>query len=310
LESIGLDDVGSGFSIALSMAAVRSLSLNNPYRFFDKKANIFPYPLSNIIGGGAHSGYITEQELLVIPVNSKNAAEAVRTNISIWNEVGKKLRKCISGMNRECAWMCNMEDLKALDVLTDIAKSHGARIGIDFAANSFYDEKSNRYVYKSPVRWLAAGEQLDFVMDLIKTYNLAYVEDPFHENDFHNFANLTKKAKCIVTGDDLFVTNASRLSIGIKKKAGNAIIIKPNQAGTISRIMKAVNLAKKARYSTIVSHRSCETNDTFISDLALGIGSALIKVGAHGMDELKLNRLVDLWNDSEKPRMAKISHVI
>lgn len=304
IEKIGIESMGSSLSVALSMAAVRAASKNNAYRFFSKNPRTFPYPLSNVIGGGVHGGYISEQELLVLPTESKTIKEAVDTNVSIWKEVGRKLKPFIFGMNKECAWMCKLDDIRSLDILTSIAEDHGARVGIDFAATSFYNRE---YVYKNLKRNLSSQEQLDFVSNLISTYKLAYVEDPFQENDFKSFAELSKKVKCLVVGDDLFVTNASRLSEGIRKKAGNAIVIKPNQAGTIARTMKAVNLAKASKYSTIVSHRSCETSDAFIADLAVGIESPIIKIGAHGKDEAKLRRLMEIWDSVKKPEMAKLN---
>jgi enolase len=305
IEKIGMEKIGSGFSIAISMAAIRELSDNKPYLFFDNKSSSFPFPLSNVIGGGAHNGYQTEQEFLVVPMNAKTMKEATDTNISIWKEFGRKLKASIKGMNRECAWMCKLDDIRCLDALVGIADEHGARVGIDFAANSFYNKKSGHYSYKNPIRELTPVEQLEFVLGLIDTYNLAYVEDPFHENDFDSFAELTKKTKCLVAGDDLFVTNAGRLEMGIEKGSANSIIIKPNQAGTISRTMMTVNLAKRYKYSTVVSHRSCETDDTFISDLAVGTGSPVIKIGAHGKDELKLKRLIEIWNETINPAMCR-----
>ena len=305
LEGIGVDRVGSSFSIALSMAAVRARSNNKVYSFFGKH-NRFPYPLSNIIGGGVHSGHLTEQEFLVLPVKAKSMRAAADTNTSIWKEIGERLKKSIDGMNKEHAWMCKLSDLKVLDALADTADEYRARIGMDFAANSFYDKRKDRYVYKNPKRVLTPDRQLDFVSGLVKDYKLAYVEDPFHEDDYGRFTMLTKRAKCLVTGDDLFVTNVFRLRMGIEKKACNAIIIKPNQAGTMTRTLKAVKMANKARYTTVVSHRSCETDDTFISDLAVGTGSPVIKIGAHGKDVLKLGRLVKVWKMARSPKMAKL----
>ncbi len=303
IEMVGIGSMGSGFSTALSIASVRAMTSNEPYRFFGKSFS-FPYPLSNIIGGGSHGGRISEQELLVLPIGAKTMKEAIDTNVSVWKEAGKQLRKHVTGRNRESAWMCKLNDIKSLDILSKIAEDHGARVGIDFAANGFYN---GNYNYKNIKRSLSRGEQLDFVLELIKTYRLAYVEDPFQENDFTSFADLTKKAGCLVVGDDLFVTNAQRLGEGINACAGNAIIIKPNQAGTIARTMETVSLANKCKYIPVVSHRSGETNDSFISDLAVGTGSPIIKIGAKGKDEWKHKRLLELWNRIPKSKMSKLN---
>jgi len=301
-----IEKIGSNLSLPLSIAAIRAITNNNPYKFFNSKANTFPYPLGNAIGGGAHSGYLSEQEFLVIPLKAKAIKEAVKTNLSIWKEVENTLKPFITGRNRENAWICKLNDLKSLEILSNIAKDYGARVGIDFASSQIY--KNGRYYYKHPDRNFSPEDQLEFILNLIKTYKLIYVEDPFHENDFEHFAELTKKAKCLITGDDLFATQSSRLKIGIKKKAGNAIIIKPNQAGTVSKTLETVKIAKKAGFATIVSHRSCETRDSFIADLALGTEFPIIKCGIYGKErEAKFKRLIELWNKIENPKMTKLN---
>jgi len=307
IEMIGIKKVGANLSLALSVAAIRAIAFD-AYKFFKKEAESFPYPLGNTIGGGAHSGYLSEQEFLVLPVKAKTINEAVKTNLSIWKEIGKTLKPFITGRNRENAWICKLNDIKSLEVLEDIAEDFGARIGIDFAANNIF--KDGRYYYRHPDRNFSAEDQLGFVLDLIKNYKLAYVEDPFIENDFEHFAELTKKAKCLVAGDDLFATQSSRLKQGVKKKAGNAIIIKPNQAGTVSRTLETVNLAKKSGFTTVVSHRSCETEDNFIADLAVGIEAPIIKCATYGKErEAKFKRLEELWMKAKKPKMAKLRNI-
>ncbi|OGI12664.1 hypothetical protein A3K64_03755 [Candidatus Micrarchaeota archaeon RBG_16_36_9] len=210
------------------------------------------------------------------------------------------------GNNYEGAWMCKLDDIKTLDLLSKIAEEHETMIGIDFASSQIYNK--GKYCYANPKRKLSPEKQLEFILDLIKTYGLVYVEDPFHENDFKHFAELTKKAKCLITGDDLFVTRPERLKIGIKKKAGNSIIIKPDQVGLVSEALKTVQIAKKANYKTIISHRSRDTSDSFIADFAVGTSSPIIKCGIHGIErEAKLNRLVEIWNNIKNPEMAKLN---
>jgi enolase len=307
IESIGIKNIGSNLSLALSIAAIRALTKNNAYKFFNN-SETFPYPLGNTIGGGAHGGYVSEQEFLVIPLKARTMKEAIKTNLSIWKEIGKTLKPFITGRNRENAWICKLNDIKSLEVLEDIAEDFGARLGIDFAANNIF--KDGRYYYRHPDRNFSAEDQLEFVLDLIKTYKLVYVEDPFHENDFEHFAELAKISKCLVTGDDLFATQSSRLKQGVKKMAGNAIIIKPNQAGTVSRTLETVNLAKKSGFTTVVSHRSCETNDNFIADLAVGIEAPIIKCAIYGKErEAKFKRLEELWMKAKKPKMAKLRNI-
>jgi enolase len=307
IQRIGVNKIGANLSIVLSIAAYRAMSNNNIYSFLDRKAHIFPYPLGNAIGGGAHKGFTSEQEFLLLPVKAKTIKEAVRTNQSVWQEVGNIIKKrgIFTGNNYEGAWMCRLSDIGTLDLLSNLAEGHGARIGIDFASSEFYDK--GNYTYKNPGRKFSAGEQLDFVLDLIKTYRLAYVEDPFDESHFEHFAELTRKAKCLVTGDDLFVTNPERLRRGIKKGAGNAIIIKPDQNGLVSRTLETIRIAKKANYSPIVSHRSKDTMDSFIADLAVGTSSPVLKCGIHGKERVaKLDRLMEIWKHVHKPEMAKV----
>ena len=308
INGLEIEKIGANLSLVLSIAAIRALSKNNAYTYFNKSAHVFPYPLGNVIGGGVHHGYISEQEFLVLPVKAKNMKEAINTNLSIWKDVGKviKSKRILLGNNFEGAWMCKLNDIDSLNLVSRIAEDYGARVGIDFASYDMY--KDGRYHYKNPERVFHPDEQFDFIFDLIKTYDLAYVEDPFHENDFKHFSELTKRANCLVTGDDIFATQPYRLQLGIEKKAGNAIIIKPDQVGLISKVLETVEIAKKANYKTIVSHRSRDTTDNFISDLAVGIEAPVIKCGIHGKErEAKLKRLIVIWNKVKKPEMAKLN---
>ncbi|MFH1474194.1 MAG: enolase [Candidatus Aenigmatarchaeota archaeon] len=307
IEDIGIENIGAHLSISLSIAAFRAVSKNKVYSFLNSKAKTFPLPLGNVIGGGAHKGYTSEQEFLVFPKNAKTMKEAIETNLSIWKEFGEILKShgIKAGNNYEGAWICKMNDIQALELLYAVANRENAGIGIDFAASEFY--KDGFYHYKHLDRKLSPGEQLDFVLSLINTYDIKYVEDPFHEDDFKHLTELTKKTDCMIVGDDLFVTQAKRLQLGIEKKAGNGIIIKPDQAGTVSRVLETVKLAKKSNFSTVVSHRSGETMDDFISDLAVGIGSPLIKCGIFGkVRKAKHDRLMEIWKKTKSPRMAKI----
>jgi len=308
IENIGIEKIGANLSIVLSIAAIKALSKNDVYKYLNKNAHIFPFPLGNTIGGGAHKGYTSEQEFLVLPVRSKTMKEAVETNISIWKDVREfaKSKGVLMGNNYEGAWMCKLNDTETLEMLSKITDNYEARIGIDFASSEIY--KRGKYVYINPERVLLPEEQLEFVLDLIKTYNLIYVEDPFHENDFKHFSELTKKAKCLVTGDDIFATQPERLKLGIKKDVGNSIIIKPDQVGLVSKTLETIRIAKKANYKTVVSHRSRDTTDSFIADLAVGTESPIIKCGIHGKErEVKLNRLVEIWNKVKKPEMTKLN---
>lgn len=303
------ENIGGNLAIALSAAVLKAVSKGDVYKFLNSKANAFPYPLGNVIGGGAHGGGTDIQEFLVLPVKAKTMQEAIETNFSVWTQIGRFFKsKGVFGRNDEGAWVSSLNNTNTLDLVCDIAEQFDARVGIDLAASQLYE--NGHYKYLRYGRHFSTKEQIDFVADLVKTYNLIYVEDPFNENDFASFSELRKKTKCIICGDDIFATNPERLKLGIKKRAGNAVIIKPNQAGTISRTLETVKTAKRGGFVPVVSHRSGETNDTLISDLAVGIGSPIIKCGIAGGERVaKLNRLIEIWSDVRNPKMAKLKTI-
>lgn len=309
LEKLGGKDfakIGGNFSIALSQAACKAASQNNPFILFGQ-AKYFPFPLGNVVGGGAHGGGTDIQEFLVIPIKAKTIQEAAETNFAIWHraESALKAKGFVTGRNDEGALVSKLNDLKTIDLLSDIAEDFDARIGIDFAASELYSR--GQYVYGKFGKTFSGDEQMEFVVHLIKTYKLAYAEDPFQQNGFESFAALAKKARCIICGDDLFASHPERLKKGIKMNAGNAVILKPNQAGTVSKILETAELAKKGGFMPVVSHRSGDTCDPFISDLAVGIGAPLIKCGIMGSERTaKINRLMEIWNCTRRPEMARM----
>ncbi len=309
LEQFGGKDfakIGGNFSIALSQAVCKAASQNNPYRLFGQ-AKYFPFLLGNVVGGGAHGGSTDIQEFLVIPIKAKTIHEAAETNFAIWHraEGALKAKGFVTGRNDEGALVSRLNDLKTIDLLSDIAEDFGARIGLDFAASELYGR--GQYVYEKLGKKFSEEEQMDFVVHLIKTYRLAYVEDPFQQNDFLSFSQLAKKVRCLICGDDLFASHRERLKKGLKARAGNAVILKPNQAGTVSKILETAELAKKGGFMPVVSHRSGETCDPFISDIAVGIGAPLIKCGIIGSERTaKINRLIDIWNCARRPEMARL----
>jgi enolase len=299
IENLGVDEIGSNLSIALSIAGMKAVSTEGVYKFLNPIARGIPYPLGNVIGQWLKDSI---QEFLVAPLKAETITEAIDVNKKIWKQVGKKLKA--KHKNIEGGWISNFDDIKNLDLITEIAEEYEAAVGIDMAASGFY--KDGKYHFKKLKKKFDDKEQLDFVKELIKTYKLFYVEDPFHQEDFESFAELTRKAKCLIVGDDLFVTNRQRLELGIDAGSANAIIIKPNQTGTVSRTLKTAAEATKSKYTAIVSHRSGDTMDAFISDLAVGIEAPLIKCGIYGKERsIKLKRLVEIWNSIENPLMNK-----
>ena len=310
LESIDRTDnfeyIGGNTAIAVSFAAFNAI---HKTRRINKE--IFPFPLGNVFGGGAHGGYTTFQEFLSLPVKAKTIYEAVETNAELHHRLKEKFRKRakVIGINDEGAITANVDDLKALDIITDTAEDLGCRIGLDVAASEFFSK--GKYRYKSLKKTLKPKDQLDFLIETAKKYKLMYLEDPFEENDFKNTAKLTKKIgkDCLICGDDLFVTDERRLSEGIREGAANSIIIKPNQAGTVSQAYDTVSLAKGNNIIPIVSHRSGETSDSTLARLAVLWNTPIIKAGVIDMRVAKLNELIHLWNMAESPKMANISKI-
>jgi len=168
------------------------------------------------------------------------------------------------------------------------------KIGMDVAASTLFDGEN--YLYKSPKMTRKTEEQIDFILSLIKDYNLFYVEDPLHEDDFEGFSKITKSAKkCLIVGDDLTATHSERLQKAIENKSANAVIVKPNQNGSLLETKEFIQLAQKNKITTIISHRSGETSDATIADLAVAWNIPYIKTGILGKERFaKLNRLLKI----------------
>jgi len=292
-------------SIATAEAAASSYGIPLFQHLAGSLATSLPYPLGNVLGGGKHTrGKATDiQEFLVLPLKAENFFDAAKANVKVHQRVGVLLEKDPSftgGRGDEGAWAPNIKDQEALDVVAEaceeVSQELGleCRVGLDVAASSLWKPEEKAYVYESECIKRNPGEQLEFVRSVIEDYDLAYVEDPFHEEDFEAFTELTKKAKnCLICGDDLFVTNKERLEKGVKARAGNAIIIKVNQVGTITDAWETVGLAKSAQYVPVVSHRSGETASTYLAHLAVAFHCPIIKSGVVGGERVtKISELL------------------
>ncbi len=297
--------LGGNIAIAVSLASLNALAgeHNVPlYRYLLKDAKaVMPKPVSNIIGGGKHAiGGTTMQEFMSVAFG-KTFAESISSNVRVHEKVREKLIAKFTnipiGLGDEKAWVAPLPDTDALQVLADAVKEVSDQTGvkilpaIDVAASSFY--KGNSYVYKD--RSLSSEEQINFIADLAKKYKLCLVEDPLDENDYEGHAKITKilKNESVVVGDDIFVTNKARFEKGIASGACNGILIKPNQIGTFTDMLDTVKLAKKSKYTTVMSHRSGETEDNTISHLAVGLGMDYVKYGTIGGERTaKHNELI------------------
>ncbi len=302
--------IGGNTAFAVSLANAEAAANSHGLLLFQflggNTANTLPYPLGNCISGGQHArGKAPDiQEFLTLPHGAETFLEAATANTQIHKKIGEALKKkdklFNGGNSSEGAWIANISNEDAFETIAKACEEVGNELdfecgfGIDVAASSLWKEKEGKYVYEGGSKKLDAAEQLDFMLDLIEQYHLAYVEDPFHEEDFESFAELTKKARnCLVCGDDLFTTNNERLNQGIKLNAANAIIIKVNQIGTLSDAAETIENAQRNGYTCVISHRSGDTCDWHIAHLAVAFKCPIIKTGVvEGARIAKLNELI------------------
>ncbi|BDZ71379.1 hypothetical protein GCM10025861_18960 [Methanobacterium petrolearium] len=306
-------------AISLAVAKAAASSHDIPLYLFlgGKLKNEIPYPLGNMINGGAHAGKNAPdiQEFLVVPVGAQNISEAVFANSSVHKRIGELIKvkdtRFTGGKGDEGGWAPNLSNYDALNIQSraceEISDETGINVrpSLDLAPSALWD--GSKYVYSREGVSRDTGEQIEFIEEIIDTYKMFFVEDPLREDDFEGFSELTRKVgdKCIICGDDIFVTNSNILSEGIARGAANAIIIKPNQIGTLSDTYQTVQLAKNNNYIPVVSHRSGETTDETIAHLAVAFGAPLIKTGAIGGERIaKLNELIRIEEQMTDPKMA------
>jgi enolase len=302
--------IGGNTAFAISLANAEAAANSSGLLLFQylggHVAHELPYPLGNTISGGQHTqGKSPDlQEFLVLSHGAESFLEAATANILVHRKVGETLVKKDKlfgeGKSDEGAWVANVGNMEALEVLAEACEEVGAEtgfecgVGIDVASSSMWNGKNRTYNYQREKKTRDSGEQLEFILELIRKYHLVYVEDAFHEEDFASFAELTKKAKsCLICGDDLFTTNSERLSRGIKMHAANAVIIKVNQVGTLTDAWETIEMAKRNGYVPVMSHRSGDTCDWHIAHLALAFKCPIIKTGVvEGSRIAKINELI------------------
>jgi enolase len=304
--------IGGNVAVAVSLANARLAAavLGQPlYRLLGGAARRLPLPLGNVIGGGRHAiGGTTIQEYLVVS-QGRTMSERVFANARVHQRVRDALAAKFPGQplgrGDEGAWVAPLRDEEALALLADVCREaerdagFPVRPAVDLAASEFYRDGGYRYRDRLRTR----EEQIDFVEQLVRKYGLFSVEDPFDQEDFEAFAELTKRVgdRCTIIGDDLFATDVERLRRGIERRACNAILIKPNQIGTLSDTRAAVDLAHRSGYATVMSHRSGETTDDAIAHLAVGLGCLGIKTGAVGGERVaKLNELIRIEEELQE----------
>ena len=305
-------------SVSLASNKASALSQNIPlYKNLGKEKTL-PLPLMNIINGGAHANNsLRIQEFMIRPDNANSFKQALNVCFLVIQKLKLILnkRKLSTSVGDEGGFAPSLEsNEKAIDLIYEAVDKAGFKIGkdisicLDVAANELYENK--KYAVSS-AKSMSSEKTISYYLDLIKKYKIRSIEDPFFEDDWPSWINFTKSTNSDtqIVGDDLFVTNKERLQKGIKSKAANAILIKPNQIGTLTETLEVINLAHKNNYNTIISHRSGDSEDTFIADLSVATNSSQIKTGSLARSErvAKYNRLLRI--EDELGNSAKMSKV-
>jgi len=293
-----------GVSLATSRAAAESVDMPL-YRYLGgSNAHVLPVPLMNIINGGAHADNgVDIQEFMIVPLGAESFSEALRWGAEVYHTLKKLLTEkgLATGLGDEGGFAPDLPTNRAaLDLISEAIKLAGYKLGteialaLDVASTEFYDEATSSYNFEGAKK--TAGEMVAYYAELLENYPLVSIEDPLAEDDWAGWASITKELgeKVQLVGDDLYVTNPERLQKGIDMAAGNAILVKVNQIGTLTETMDAVWLAQTHGMNAIISHRSGETEDTYIADLAVATNAGQIKTGAPARSErvAKYNQLL------------------
>ena len=318
-ETDGTDNkssLGANAMLAVSMAVARAAAqaLGLPlYRYFGGiSPRLLPVPMMNILNGGKHAANTVDfQEFMIMPVQAENFAEGLRICAEIYHNLKKLLEEkgLSTGVGDEGGFAPNLPDAESvLDVLMEAIEASGyvpgqdIKIAMDAASSELYNEKTGMYHFSGESKLKGeevlrdTGEMISYYERLVENYPIISIEDGLDENDWDGWQELTKRLgeKIQLVGDDLFVTNTKRLDAGIKLHCGNAILVKVNQIGTLSEAFEAVEMAHKNGYKAVISHRSGETEDTTIADIAVALNAGQIKTGAPCRSDrvAKYNRLL------------------
>lgn len=302
-------ELGANATLAVSLATARAAAnfYRMPvYRYLGgADAYRLPIPMMNILNGGAHAANNVEiQEFMIVPVGAERFSEALRMGSEIYHALGSLLKKksLASTVGDEGGYAPDLSsDEEALDLIVRAISKAGydtdrVKIALDMASGEWFSSESGRYELPKRKVSKTREEMTDYIEKLTRTYPIMSVEDGLDQTDFEGWAELTRRLgrETMLVGDDLFVTNTERLRSGIDAGAANAILIKPNQIGTLSETLEVIHTAKDAGYRFILSHRSGETEDTTLSDIAVATASPFIKSGApcRGERVAKYNRLL------------------
>ena len=302
-----------GVSLAVAKAAANSLGIELYQYIGGINAKCLPTPMMNIMNGGKHAdSTLSIQEFMIMPIGAKTFSKAIQMCVEIYHTLKKVLKEkgLGTGVGDEGGFAPNVKDEKeALDLIIEAIEKSGYKPGeeialaLDLAATEMYDEakkigKEGMYHFWKLGITKTAEEMITFIEDLVNEYPIISVEDGLAEDDWESWIKLTEKIgnKVQIVGDDLYVTNINRLNKGINKKASNSILIKLNQIGTLTETLDTIELAKKNGYTAVISHRSGETEDTTIADIAVATNAGQIKTGAPCRTDrvAKYNRLLNI----------------
>jgi enolase len=299
-------NLGANAILGVSLATARAVALSKNQSLFKylggPEAKTLPVPMMNILNGGAHADTNVDiQEFMIAPIGAENFKESLRWGAEIYHSLKSVLKKkgLATSIGDEGGFAPNLESNRAaLDLILVAIESAGFKAGseialaMDVAATEFFTDGK----YKFEGKQLTSDQMIDYYSELVQSYPLVSIEDPLDEDDWSGWAKLTANLgeKIQIVGDDLFVTNPERLQRGIDSKAANALLVKVNQIGSLTETIDAVNLAHKNNYKSMMSHRSGETEDTTIADLAVALNCGQIKTGAPARSErvAKYNQLL------------------
>ena len=306
---------GANAILGISMAALKASAISKKmplYRYVGD-GTLLPKPMMNIINGGAHADNSLDfQEFMIVPQRD-TIHERVRVGAEVFHNLKKVLnaKGLATGVGDEGGFAPNLKsNTEGFELIVEAIKKAGYEpgkdvcIAIDVAASEFYNKETGKYELAGEGRNLTTDELIDFYADLVEKYPIISIEDPVDENDWEGFTKVTARLgdKIQLVGDDLFVTNKECLQMGIDKHAGNAILLKVNQIGTITETLETIELARSHGYKTVISHRSGETEDTTIADLAVGLSLGQIKTGSMSRTDriCKYNQLMRIEEELNK----------
>ncbi|MBR0415894.1 phosphopyruvate hydratase [Candidatus Saccharibacteria bacterium] len=320
--------LGANAILAVSLANAKAVAEAKGQKFYEHIAELsgtaseisLPMPMMNVMNGGAHADWSTDfQEYMIMPIGAATMNEAVQIGAEVFHNLKEVLKErgYVTTVGDEGGYAPrvregNNEPLECIRQAIERAKyvpGQDVAIAMDIAASEFYD--TDHYVLKTNGDWKSSDDLINWYTWILDNYPLVSIEDGLSENDWDGWKDMTNRLgeRCQLVGDDLFVTNTKLLKRGIKEKVGNAILIKPNQIGTLTETISAVLMAKEAGYKTIISHRSGETEDTSIAHLAVGLGAGQIKTGSMSRTD-RVAKYNELMRIAEGDPTLRLSHVI